>query len=92
MNKKTTTLISKLAQVPGSFNRYQTSQPLNDGNLECLKKTPQEAGDFQNMFQIKPKTQIIFVIVFITLLVVSVVLPCCPLGSNERILLYYPGR
>ena len=31
-------------------------------------------GDFQNMSQIKLKTQIIFVMVFLTLLVVSVVL------------------
>ena len=92
MNKKTTILISKLDKVPGSVNPYQTFQPLKDANLECLKKSAQEAGDFQNMFQIKPKTQIIFVIVFITLLVVSVVLPCCPLGSNERILFYYLGR
>ena len=67
-------------------------QPLKDTNLECLKKSPQEPGNFQNMFQIKPKTQVIFVMVFFTLLVVSVVLPCCPLGSNERILFYYPGR
>ena len=60
MNKKTTILISKLAKVPGSFNRYQTSQPLKDANLECLKKSPQEPGDFQNMFQIKPKTHCYF--------------------------------
>ena len=71
MNKKTTILISKLDKVPGSSKRYQTFQPLKDVNLECLKKSAQEAEDFQNMFQIKPKTQIIFVIVFFTLLVVS---------------------
>ena len=92
MNKKTTILISKLDKVPGSFNRYQTFQPLKDANLECLKKSTQEPGDFQNMFQIKPKTQIIFVMVFFILLMVSVVLSCCSFGSNENILFYYPVR
>ena len=44
MNKKTTILISKFIQVSGSFNCYQTLQPLKDANLECLKKSPQEPG------------------------------------------------
>ena len=90
MNKKTTILISKFIQVSGSFNCYQTLQPIKDANLECLKKSPQEPGDwdlkpgdFQNMCQIKPKTLIIFFMVFFTLLMVSVVLPCCSFGSNE---------
>ena len=86
MNKKTTISISMLAKVPGSFNRYQTFQPLKDTNLECLKKSPQEPGNFQNTFQTKPKTQIIFVMVFFILLMVSVVLSCCCFGSNENIL------
>ena len=86
MNKKTTISISMLAKVPGSFNRYQTFQPLKDTNLECLKKSPQEPGNFQNTFQTKPKTQIIFVMVFFILLMVSVVQSCCSFGSNENIL------
>ena len=49
-------------------------------------------GDFQNMHQIKSKRLIIFVTVFFTLLVVSVVLSCRSFGSNGRILFYYPGR
>ena len=40
------------------------------------------------MCQIKPKRQIIFVLVFFALLVVSVVLSCCSFGSNEKILFY----
>ena len=57
-------------------------------------------GDFQNMSQIKLKTQIIFVMVFLTLLVVSVVLlllllfwqwredSCAVFGcNNDRLLL-----
>ena len=47
-------------------------------------------GDFQNVNQIKPKRHIIFVTVFFTLLVVSVVLSCCSFGSDEKILFYYP--
>ena len=44
---------------------------LNHANLECLKQMPQKPGDlkredFQNMCQIKPKKQIIFVVIFFT--------------------------
>ena len=44
---------------------------LNHTNLECLKQMPQKPGDlkredFQNMCQIKPEKQIIFVMIFFT--------------------------
>ena len=65
-----------------------TSKPCKSGVFE---KSSQKPGDFQNMCQIKPKRQIIFVRVFFTQLVVSVVLSCCWFGSDEKILFYYPG-
>ena len=40
----------------------------------------------------QPKWQITFVMVFFTLLVVSVVLSCCSFCSDEKILFYYPGQ
>ena len=66
-----------------------TPKPCKSGVSE--KKLP-KPGDFQNICQIKPKTHIIFVWVFFTLLVVCVVLSCRWLGSDEKILFYYPGR
>ena len=64
----------------------QTDLPtLNHANLESLKKSSQKPGDFHNMCQTKPKRQIIFVMVFLTLSVVSVVLSCCSFGSDEKI-------
>ena len=44
---------------------------LNHENLECLKQIPPKPGDlkredFQNMCQVQPKKQIIFVMIFFT--------------------------
>ena len=67
----------------------QTFQPLNHaaGVFEKSSQKPQDwdlkPGDFQNMVQIKPKRLIIFVMVFFTLLVVSVVLSCCSFSSKH---------
>ena len=47
-----------------------------------------QPGDFEIMCQIKPKRQIIFVLVFFALVVVSVLLSCCSFGRNEKILFY----
>ena len=47
-----------------------------------------QPGDFEIMCQIKPRRQIIFVLVFFALLVVSVLLSCCSFGRNEKILFY----
>ena len=60
----------------------QTPKPCKSRVFEKKAPPPQKKngdwdfkhGDFQNMSQIKLKTQIIFVMVFLTLLVVSVVL------------------
>ena len=76
-----------------SHRSIQTFQSLNHANLECLKKYPKnlESGIATRRFRnyvSKPKRQIIFVLVFFTLLVVSVVLSCCSFGSNEKILCY----
>ena len=50
-------------------------------------------GDFENMYQIKLKWKIIqIVMVFFTLLEVSVLLPCCSFGSNEMILFQMLSR
>ena len=76
----------------------QTFQPLNHapGVFEKSCQIPGDwdlkPGDFQNIHQIKSKRLIIFVMVFFTPLVVSVVLSCRSFGSNGRILFYYPGR
>ena len=75
-----------------AFGLKQTFELLNHANLECLKKSSQKPGDFQNMCQTKPKRQIIFVTVFLTLSVVSVVLCCCSFGSDEKILSYKTVR
>lgn len=62
----------------------QTFQPLNHASGVFEKSVKPKS--------IKPKRLIIFVTVFFTLLVVSVVLSCRSFGSNGRILFYYPGR
>ena len=51
----------------------QTLQPLNHANMECMKKSSQKPGDWDlkpGDVSNKTKRQIIFVMVFFTLLVV----------------------
>ena len=90
---------NKISRTQSFLIKTQTFQPLNHANLECLKqkasKNPEIGTSNLEIFKIcikeNQKGRLFLSLYSLPYwLVVSVVLSCCSLGSDEKILFHHP--
>ena len=83
---------NKISRTQSFLIKTQTFQPLNHANLECSKqKASKNLEIFKICIRENQKGRLFLSLYSLPYwLVVSVVLSCCSLGSDEKILFHYP--